>query len=394
MSDSENKEEKGFITLPLDGGPRDFDDIEELSEWAKNQRNSLSWLQKAIKNQGNIQQAWNVLNNSIQQVENYCNRYAQLNEQQRRSEAQNLTKHFTNVVNNGKIRTTESPDIAFVDSLRKEHSDMVAAYSYAFLTNHDFQITSSASFAGAHLAMRYRLGSTDTVKAQKKALESTKRSWSVKFGKFYKKTEEESNAILNDIEERKSSFDKLIGELNTQAKQRKESFDQIVSDARKELENIAETYDQKLALQSSVSYWGAKKRSHSTVMWVTGVVSILAGAATAAGFIWVAYIFLQGDWSEVELWRFGVLIAISTFGVWLTRLFGKIFVANLHLRTDAQERETMILTYLAMLREGDVLKSDERELILQVVFRPGTSGYVKDEGPKGFGEMISVFMKR
>ena len=54
MSESEKKEEKGFITLPLDGGARDFDDIEELSEWTKNQRNSLSWLQKAIRNQGNI----------------------------------------------------------------------------------------------------------------------------------------------------------------------------------------------------------------------------------------------------------------------------------------------------------------------------------------------------
>lgn len=394
MSESEKEKEKGFITLPLDGGPRDFDDVEELSEWAKHQRNSLGWIPKAVKNQGNIQQAWNVLNNSIQQVENYCNRYAQLNEQQRRSEAQNLTKHFNNVVNKGNIRTTESPDIAFVESLRKEHSDIVAAYSYAFLTNHDFQITSSASFAGAHLAMRYRLGSTDTIKAQKKALETVRRSWSVKFGKFYKRLQKYSDSLLNDIEERKSSFDGLISELDNQKKEQKEAYEKIVSDARQELESIAETYDQKLAVQSSVSYWGAKKRSHSLGMWVTGVVSILPGAVTAAGVIWVAYIFLQGDWSEVELWRFGVLIAISTFGVWLTRLFGKIFVANLHLRTDAQERETMILTYLAMLREGDVLKSDERELILQVVFRPGASGYIKDEGPKGFGEMISAFLKR
>lgn len=140
MSKFEQTNEKTFITLPLDGGPRDFDELEELSEWAKRQRNSLSWLQKAIKGQGNIQQAWNVLNDSIQRVEHFCSRFAQMNEQQRLSEAQDQTKHFTNVVNKGAIRTTESSDSAFVDALRKEHSDIVAAYAYAFLTNHDSQI--------------------------------------------------------------------------------------------------------------------------------------------------------------------------------------------------------------------------------------------------------------
>lgn len=394
MSESDESEEKALITLPLDEGPKDFDDIGELSEWAKNQRDSLSWLQKAVKNQGNIQQAWNVLNNSIQQVENFCNRYPQQNEPQRRAEAQNVVKHFTNVVNAGHILTTGSADLAFIDSVRKEHSDIIAAYAYAFLAKHDFQIASSAAFAGAHLAMRYQLGSSDTVKAEKKALESTKRSWAVKFGKFHKKLQSDSDALIKDIEERQSSFNELISDLNQQTSDQKESFDAICSDGKKELESIAETYDQKLALQSSVSYWRTKKRSHSWAMWATGVVSILSGAATAVGFISVAYIFLQGDWSQVEVWRFGVLVAISTFGIWLTRLFGKIFVANLHLRTDAQERETMILTYLAMLREGDVLKSDERELILQVVFRPGTSGYIKEDGPGGFGDLISALLKR
>ena len=394
MSESDKAEKQALITLPLDGGPKDFDDIDELSEWAKNQRESLNWLQRAIKNQGNIQQAWNVLNNSIQQVENLCNRYPQQNEQQQRAESQNVVKHFTNVVNAGQIRTAGSADIAFIDTVRKEHTDIIAAYAYAFLTNHDFQIATSAAYSGAHLAMRYQLGSSDTVKAQKKALESTKRSWSVKFGKLHKKLQSDSDELLTDIEARQASFDELINALDQQTSEQKESFDVICSDAKKELENIAETYDQKLALQSSVSYWKTKKRSHSWAMWATGVVSILSGAATAAGFISVAYIFLQGDWSEVEVWRFGVLVAISTFGIWITRLFGKIFVANLHLRTDAQERETMILTYLAMLREGDVLKSDERELILQVVFRPGTSGYIKDDGPSGFGDMISALLKR
>lgn len=394
MNEPDDTEPPPFITLDLDTGSREFDDVDELAEWAKEQREAVGWLQNATKNQGNIQQAWNVLNDSIGKVENFCNRYPQLNDQQQRAESQNLKKHFTNTVQSGKIQTRGSADLSFVDSLRKQHSDIVAAHAYAFLTNHDFQIASAASFAGAHLAMRYQLGGTDTVAAQKKSLESVKQSWSVRFGKLKKRIESEAEAFRAELTDRKASVDTLVKELEDQKKEQRKSFDKICEDATSQLESITQTYDEKLALQSSVSYWGLKKRSHNRVMWVTGITSVVVGAATAAGFIAVAHEFLQEPLERTEIWRFGVLVAVSTFGVWLTRLFGKIFIANLHLRTDAQERETMILTYLAMLREGDVLKSDERELILQVVFRPSTTGYIKEEGPTGFGDMVASMLKR
>lgn len=394
MTESEEAESTSFLTLPLDGGPRDFEDLEELAAWAKDQRDSLSWLQTATKNQANIQHAWNTLNDCIGKVENFSKRHSQLNEQQQASEAQALTNHFAGIVKSGRIRTTGSPDVTFINALRKEESDAVAAHAYAFLTNHDFQTTSAASFAGAHHAMRYKLGSTDTVKAQKSALESVKRSWSVKFGKLHQKLKTDSEGIHSDLEGKQSAFDSLIVNVKKENNDQKTAFNDLCKSAKSQFDSITQTYDEKLALQSSVTYWGLKKDSHNLVMWATGIISVLVAAGTAAGFIWVAHKFFQGTLAEVQVWKFGVLVAISTFGVWLTRLFGKIFIANLHLRTDAQERETMILTYLAMLREGDVLKAEERELILQVVFRPSTSGYIKDDGPKGFGEMVSALLNR
>ena len=41
----------------------------------------------------------------------------------------------------------------------------------------------------------------------------------------------------------------------------------------------------------------------------------------------------------------------------------------LHLRTDADERVTMIQTYLALLRKGSGPKDDERQLIWQTFYR-------------------------
>ena len=83
------------------------------------------------------------------------------------------------------------------------------------------------------------------------------------------------------------------------------------------------------------------------------------------------------------------MLAISSLGVWVTRLVAKIFISNLHLRTDSHERTTMIQTYLALLREGNGPKDEERQLILQTLFRPSTTGFIKEDGPTGFYETMS-----
>jgi Family of unknown function (DUF6161) len=57
-----------------------------------------------------------------------------------------------------------------------------------------------------------------------------------------------------------------------------------------------------------------------------------------------------------------------------------MFLSHLHLSTDAAERVVMVKTYLSLL-EGDHLSGDEdRQLILQALFRPASDGIVKDEG--------------
>ena len=57
----------------------------------------------------------------------------------------------------------------------------------------------------------------------------------------------------------------------------------------------------------------------------------------------------------------------------------RLFLSNVHLHTDAKERVTMVQTYLALLRRGKITKDDER-LILQTLFRPTSTGIMKDDG--------------
>ena len=83
---------------------------------------------------------------------------------------------------------------------------------------------------------------------------------------------------------------------------------------------------------------------------------------------------------------------IAVLGVWLARIIVRIFLSHLHLETDAKERVTMIQTYLALLREEHALKENERQVILQTLFRPSATGIVKDDGiPPSIIDIVSRF---
>jgi hypothetical protein len=124
------------------------------------------------------------------------------------------------------------------------------------------------------------------------------------------------------------------------------------------------------------------------MFWAGGITLLLA-LITTGTFIWVALELLEETATKVPLWKLSIMLAISSLGIWVTRLTSKIFLSNLHLRADSHERTTMIQTYLALLREGSGPKNEERQLILQTLFRPSTTGFIKEDGPTGFYETIS-----
>jgi hypothetical protein len=73
-----------------------------------------------------------------------------------------------------------------------------------------------------------------------------------------------------------------------------------------------------------------------------------------------------------------VLIAAGLFGVSVVRIFCSPVLSNVHLHTDANDRVTMAQTFLALMRKGN-LKEEDRQLVLQVLFRPVASGLVKND---------------
>ena len=121
----------------------------------------------------------------------------------------------------------------------------------------------------------------------------------------------------------------------------------------------------------------------------TPSITILLHKTTPSGTISNKTVLTRDD-----IWKFSIMLLISTIGVWLTRLSTKIFISNMHLGADAYERVTMIKTYLALLIDDRDLKSDDRQLILQTLFRPSSTGIIKDDGPITILESLAKILKR
>lgn len=173
---------------------------------------------------------------------------------------------------------------------------------------------------------------------------------------------------------------------------RSSEFTQLKAEHESAMEALRKTFREELALRAPAEYWRTKRDGHLQWAWVTGGVSFTGIGGAAAGLVWQVHELLVKTpaGSVPETWRVAVLALIGLFTVWALRLVVRMFLSHLHLWTDAGERVVMVQTYLSLL-EGDQLSSKEdRQLILQALFRPAADGIVKDEGvPFSLAEMLT-----
>lgn len=84
-------------------------------------------------------------------------------------------------------------------------------------------------------------------------------------------------------------------------------------------------------------------------------------------------------------------LLIFSLLIWVSRIFLKIMFSNLHLKEEALEKETQIMTYLTLIKEGAGLENDDRKLILEAIFRPSTNGLIKDESNVTLLDIANIF---
>lgn len=164
----------------------------------------------------------------------------------------------------------------------------------------------------------------------------------------------------------------------------------IKSEVKRAEESLATseiTFKEKVELNESVGYWTDKGATHLTEMkgWSKYIAwAMLATLILPILLMLVVSILTQESMKEVlVLGSFNPLVvAISIITLSLCtysiRFSARQYASAKHLSLEANERRTMILTYLALMSEDKLKEQEDRKIALDTLFRPSQTGMVTD----------------
>jgi hypothetical protein len=146
---------------------------------------------------------------------------------------------------------------------------------------------------------------------------------------------------------------------------------------------LTQTYDAKLALQAPITYWKNQLKQHQIAATEKKHWFIFASVFTLTIVSLFVYLlwgsFQAKNISEIPFSMWLITGAMIGLGFWVVRLFSRLYLSREHLMRDAEERVTMIETFLALMQHGNIEK-DELKFVLAAIFRPTEDGLIKDDG--------------
>jgi len=395
MSETQNTDP---IRLELGvNGTYTFDSIEEVEEWLNEQRAFHADLSNGCND--------HYASEAIAQVVDRIYRQVYITNAPVIKWNESLHKHFVEQIQNifaaNRLPTKDSPRGRLLASMPRES----AAYALAWYLNANVSLNTKCSIGlmGIAKAILAELGIAETHESAAQALSLLYEKWASALDSA-KQTESQLKAVfereLETQQTTKEHYDQQISATIEESKQRlteiyvraNATLDDKLKNAEERLVAVEKTYDEKLALQSAVRYWDTKAKSHkrSAVTWGVISFSVAIGAALLT-LLSTKQIFGEAGFDDVKLYQVSKFALIAVFCVWLMRIVVRIMLSHIHLHTDATERKTMMLTYLSLMRKGQLPEGDSRHLILQALFRPTSTGIIKDDASPPF---MAEWLKR
>jgi len=373
------------------GGKQLFMGIDDLAAWLKRETDFWAWLRQVnLANCTNVETARRAIRTQLAPLDQLSgiipNLQTSLKQNPKQSEAyiRDISSLLMRFYGNREAIHSDSPNAKVIDALRNE-DQVMAVGALAYFFNFKDDIPSRKEIEAICRVVLFTQGINNTAAAEKQALEGLFSKWTEELTRAKKDFQSRINAMseshkaaLDDNKQQVIDFNKLLGDCSNQT-------NGLVSSSTKELENIKKTYDDRLALQAPVLYWKQKATKHRLLAFVYTGLSIAAFIITGLGlYVSMPQVVGTQKLAEVKFHEIGLIVLVATIGVWAIRVFVRLMMSNIHLLDDATERRTMLLTYLALLRRDKLPKDDSRLLILQTLFRPASTGIVKDDASPPF----------
>jgi hypothetical protein len=248
-------------------------------------------------------------------------------------------------------------------------SDWVIGIAEAMAFQNSWKTGERASIAGEQAAQSSKDAAVALAEARDTQAEINELAENIK------KTEE-----IREIE-RKASDAELVRKTEELVTEMGVKFNENSETLVKEWNRFTAEFTSQLALKAPAGYWKSKHRNHTKwVLWLGIALSI-----SAAGGAWVLHemaweIFGPLRFNQIPSWFQVITFSLATLVyVLILRSTLRIMMSHIHLSLDSAERQTMIVSYLALVRRGGI-KEESLDKILNSIFRPTGDGIVKDEG--------------
>lgn len=366
--------------------------LEQASAWIQSEQSFWSWIhsrQFGNQDQG-IRQAIEQLNQALSTIQQ-APQHRDSNPQHYQAQLASIQNQVQDAFIQRKLPHSSTPLAKRIDAYRKDTDDQSANYFASVFVpppqGHQFQPQDLAAWRGVveGLVDRFSLVNSP-IKGRKQAADQSFEQLRTKAEALLGEKTTSYDALNRDYNNVAEGIRTSAGEQTTQfdtaQTQREGDFQKLVTDHKDEMEKLRKTFREEIALRAPADYWETKRKGHVLMARITGGLSF-ASIFIAAILLSVFVHDLLGKTTPgaaPESWKVAMLVLIGLFTVWGVRLLVRIFLSHLHLTTDAAERVVMVRTYLSLL-EGDRLSGNEdRQLILQALFRPASDGIVKDEG--------------
>lgn len=360
------------LVFETSGGTRTFANSDVLEEWAQHEQEVFSWLAAVQNNVEPVRATKLQYSNFHSQLVSRTTQYKTQETAGGNTDAAlaNIRAILPQAPATFYLITSDSPEFKFIEAVRERENDEFAAYVLAMFTNDNAATTTAIATRAAYELQQFRNGTNETVGTVRKALDE-----------IYKDFNTKSSATLGELDSQKISHEKRVekldSELDTFKNGKQEELDLFVGQNENKLSEIKEKYETELALQAPASYWTDKGKEH---FWATIRYWFLTACAAGA-FYWAIKDLIETFKPSLENIGGSLVIATATtIGIWTLRILSKLAIANYHLQNDAKERAVMVETYLSLLGSEGGLEKEDIRLVLDSVFRPSTTGLVKEDG--------------
>ena len=380
------------IDLAENGGLFAPISLEEARSWIQREQGFWSWIQSGQfgnQDQG-VKQSFELLNQCINNL-NQAQQYQASNPQEFQNQIQAIQRQLRDAFVDRKLPHSSTPQAKRIDEYRRATDDQSGNFFASVFVpppqGHHYQPQNLTAWRGMMegLVDRFNLVNAP-LKGRKLAADQS-------FEQLRNKAETLVNEKTLAYDELHRNYDGVAKDIaasaNSQAtnfssaqEQRESDFQKLVAEHKDEMEKLRKTFREEIALRAPAEYWEAKRVGHERMTRIFGGISFgsIAASAIVLGYFIHDLLGKTPQGQVPESWKVAMLVLIALFTVWGVRLLVRMFLSHLHLSTDAAERVVMVKTYLSLL-EGDHLSGNEdRQLILQALFRPASDGIVKDEG--------------